>query len=250
MKIEKYKKLSNGRYKISLDNNQDIILYEEVILYYELLLKKEIDNDLLIEIDKMNQEWDVYYVGLNSLRTRFKSVYELKMFLLKKEYPNDLVEKAVDKLLKQGYLNDRSYTKGFIHNRIITSSYGPFRIEKELLDKKIDSNIIKEEMEVFTKEEQDEKIRKIIDKGIKTNHNRGGVVLKNKIYNDLKNLGYDISSINSIISTYSFQNKEEIARKEYDKLYRKYSRKYSGDELKRKIREKMYLKGLDISNIE
>lgn len=250
MRIEKYKKLSNGRYKISFDNNQDIILYEEVILYYELLLKKEIDNDLLIEIDKMNQEWDVYYVGLNSLRTRFKSVYELKMFLLKKEYPNDLVDKAVDKLLKQGYLNDRSYTKGFIHNRIITSSYGPFRIEKELLDKKIDSNIIKEEMEVFTKEEQDEKIRKIIDKGIKTNHNRGGVVLKNKIYNDLKNLGYDISSINSIISTYSFQNNEEIARKEYDKLYRKYSRKYSGDELKRKIREKMYLKGFDISNLE
>ena len=47
-----------------------------------------------------------------------------------------------------------------------------------------------------------------------------------------------------MISSYEFENDSNIAKKEYDKLYKKYSRKYSGDELKYKIREKMYLKGL------
>ena len=84
----------------------------------------------------------------------------------------------------------------------------------------------------------------MIEKGIKTNHNRGGVVLKQKIYNDLKLNGYDISMINSAISNYTFENNEDIAKKEYEKLYRKYSRKYTGSELESIIREKLYQKGL------
>ena len=244
IKIVKYKKSSNGKYKVFLDNDHELLLYEDVILKYNLLLTKEIDEKLLIEIDKYNQECDVYYVALNSIKSRFKSIYDLRLTLLKKEYPEELVDKAIDKLIKQGYLNDRSFTKSFINNKMITTNSGPYKIERELLDKKIDASIVKEEIEVFTREEQISKIRKLIERGIKTNHTRGGIVLKQKIYNDLKVLGYDISLINEVILTYTFEEDSDIAKKEYDKLYRKYSRKYSGEELKRKIREKLYLKGL------
>lgn len=43
---------------------------------------------------------------------------------------------------------------------------------------------------------------------------------------------------------YSFENDEFIAKKEYDKLFKRLSRKYSGSELKNKIREKLFQKGL------
>ncbi len=244
MKIVKYKKGTKGRYKILLDNDNEIILYEDVILKYNLLLKKEIDEDTLIEIDKYNQECDVYYTALNSINNRFKSTYELKQSLLKKEYPEDLVNKAITKLLDQGYLNDRMFAKSYINNQIITTNKGPYKIAKELNEKKIDSEIINEEIELFTEEEQISRINKLIEKGIKTNRNRGGVVLKQKIYNDLKLNGYDISMINSVISNYTFENNEDIAKKEYEKLYRKYSRKYTGSELESIIRDKLYQKGL------
>lgn len=244
MKIIKYKKMSKGRYKIYLDNDKDIVLYEDVILKYNLLLKKEIDEELLIEIDKYNQECDVYYIALASINNRFKSTYELKQSLLRKEYPIDLVDKAIEKLLKQGYLNDRMFARSYINNQIITTNKGPYKITKELNEKKIDSEIINEEIQIFTEEEQITKIKKLIEKGIKTNHSRGGIVLKQKIYNDLKLNGYDISMINRIISNYSFENDQDIAKKEYEKLYRKYSRKYSDSELENKIREKLYQKGL------
>ena len=244
IKIIKYKKSSNGKYKVYLDNDHELLLYEDVILKYNLLLTKEIDDNTLIDIDKYNQECDVYYVGLNSIKSRFKSIYDLRMTLLKKEYPEELVDKAIEKLIKQGYLNDRSFTKSFINNKMITTNSGPYKIERELLDKKIDASIVKEEIEVFTNEEQISRIKKLIEKGIKTNHTRGGIVLKQKIYNDLKLLGYDISLINEVILTYTFEEDSDIAKREYDKLYRKYSRKYEGEELKRKLREKMYLKGL------
>ncbi|MBR2828158.1 MAG: RecX family transcriptional regulator, partial [Bacilli bacterium] len=210
MKIEKYKKMSKGRYQLLLDNGEKLVLYEEVILKFELLLKKEIDVNTMIEVDKLNQEWDVYYQGLNSLRVRYKSIYELELFLLKKEYPQDLVDKSIHKLMEQGYLNDRSFTKGYIHNKMVTSNSGPNKIEKELLDKKIDLSIISEEMKVFTREEQEIKVKKIIEKEIRSNRNRGGIVLKNKIYHDLIQYGYDSSISTSILSSYTFDTDSSL----------------------------------------
>ena len=244
MKVIKYKKMANNRYKVYLEENHELLLYEDVILKYNLLIRKDIDEELIIEMDKYNQECDVYYVALNSIKNRFRSVYELKNILLNKEYPIDLVENAIARLITQGYLDDRSYCKSYINNQMITTNKGPFKIIRELNEKKVDSEIIDSEISVFDSEEQSTRIRKLIDKGIRTNHNKGGVVLKQKIYNDLKNLGYDVALINSIISEYDFGNNLDIAKKEYEKLYKKYSKKYSGEELKYRIREKMYLKGL------
>ena len=244
MKIIKYRKSSKGKYKIDLADGNTLVLYEEVILKFNLLLKGEIDEDLLIEIDKCNQEWDVYYVALHSLKARMKSIYDMKSFLIRKEYPLDLVEKVIDKLVKQGYLNDRGFAKSYVRSQMLTTSKGPYKIERDLGEKKIDIEIIKEALLDFTEDEQILRIEKLINKGIKTNHNKGGLVLKQKIYNDIKNLGYDVFLINKVIADYSFDIDNEIAKKEYEKLYNKYKNKYNEQELKRVIREKLYKKGL------
>lgn len=244
MKIIKYSKGTKGKYKVYLENDTILTLYEEVILKYNLLIYKEIDTSIIDDIKSDNMKYEVYYVALNSIKSRIKSEYELKESLIRKEYPIDLINEALEKLTTQGYLNDRSYAKSFINNQIVVSSKGPLKIEKELLDKRIDSNIIQEELSVFDEELQLERIEKLVNKAIKSNHTRGGNVLKQKICNDLKNLGYEYSLISSVLANASFSNDNSIAKKEYEKLYRKYSRKYSGTELSRVIREKMYMKGL------
>ena len=244
MKILKYKKLSSGRYKLELEDSQPVELYEETILKYELLLKKRIDNSEMIEISEYDKEWDVYYVGLKALKSRFKSTKELRDYLIRKEYPYDLVNNAVEKLLKQGYLNDELFAKSYINNQMVTSSRGPIKISNDLFSKGISQSIVNKEIEVFTEEVQLEKINKIIRISLKSNRTRGGMVLKNKIINDLVISGYDLSIISKVISDFEFDNNDDIAKKEYDKLYRKYSRKYSGKELEYKIKEKLYQKGL------
>ena len=62
--------------------------------------------------------------------------------------------------------------------------------------------------------------------------------------NDLKTLGYNFSLIQEIISTFSFKEDESLSKKEQEKALRKYSRKYQGEELKRKVQEYLYRKGL------
>ena len=228
MKILKYQKKKNGKYLLTLEDGREFLYYEEVILQYQLLLKKEILESDLLEIHETNLFYDVYYVALKSIQLRMKSEYELRVFLQKKEYPEEMISKAISKLLEQGYLNDRVFA----------------RSRRDLENKKIDSSIILEELSCFDLESQKEKLHKITKKGIQSNHSRGGVVLKQKIMNDCKLLGYDSSVISSVLSTYSFSSDPDLAKKEYEKLYQKYSKKYEGYELKSKIREKMFQRGL------
>ena len=240
MKILKYKKKRNGQYELQLDSGKELSLYEEVILKFELLLKKNIDEGDLEQILLSNQEYDVYYVALKSLKSRFKSVKAL----LKKEYPQEYVEKAIQKLLSQGYLDDRSFAKAYINQQMITTSKGPRKIEKELLDKGVSSDIIFSEISVFTKEEQLPKIEKVASRLLKSNRSRGGAVLKRKLVHDLQVLGYDISNIEEVLSKMDFSDTKDISKREAEKLYRRLSRKYSGRELEYKIKEKLYQKGL------
>lgn len=247
MKIIKYKKGSKGLYKVELDDGRVLSLYEDVILKFDLLLKKEIMNSDLDSINKYNLECDVYYIALNNIKSRFKSEFELRNILKKKEYPDEYIELAINKLIKQGYLNDRLFARSYINNQMITTSRGPIRIQRDLLDKKIDYNVINEELGVFSEEEQLMKIKKIISKKLQSNHSRGGYVLKQKVVNDVKLLGYDSLVISRVISEFDFSsNDEDIAKKEYNKLYKRLSHRYSGDELERKIREKLYQKGLKL----
>ena len=146
MKILKYKKERNGKYLVTMDDGRDFLFYEEVILQFDLLLKKEIlEKDLSIIQDK-NMEYDVYYVALSNIKKRYKSTFELKEVLRKKEYPEDLIDKAISLLTKQGYLNDQQYARSYIHIQMDTTMHGPIRIMNELLNKKIDSSIVEDEI--------------------------------------------------------------------------------------------------------
>lgn len=242
LKITKYKKSINGKYKVYLEDGRELSLYEETILKFELLLKKEVTD--IPKINEYNLEWDVYYVALKSLKSRFKSVHDTRDFLIKKEYPIDLVDNAIEKLVKQGYLNDDSFTKGFINSQIITTSKGPYKIRGELQDKGISNKIIDDNIDVFTEELQLEKLNKLVSKLLKSNRTRGGSVLRKKITTDLVNLGYDSEMIYKVLTNYNFNDTSDIAKKEYDKLYKKYSKKYEGEELNYKIKQSMYQKGL------
>ena len=91
---------------------------------------------------------------------------------------------------------------------MITTNHGPKRIEKDLMNKEIPSHIIQDEIEEFTKEEEKERIDKIITYRMKMNRTRAGQVLKSKIYNDLVQLGYSFDVIQECLENYQFSNNQ------------------------------------------
>ena len=55
------------------------------------------------------------------------------------------------------------------------------------------------------------------------------------------NLGYYTSIIKEEISTYNFRIDKGTYEREYNKIYKSLSRKYEGNELEYKIKQKLYL---------
>ena len=168
MKIIKYKKLPGNKYKITLDNN-DVILYENIIIKNMILLKKDIKEDELKQYLNENIFYEGYYKALNYIKFRMRSTNEIEKYLAK-EFNKDLIEKIILNLTKEGYLNDDYFTKCYINDSINLKNIGPNKIIHELEKLGIDKSIIDKNIKVFTKEKEEEKIKKIIDKKVKTNN--------------------------------------------------------------------------------
>lgn len=243
MKITKFTRKPNGIYIILLDNGNEHQLYEEIILKYGLLLTKKIDEQELENILKENKKWESYYQALKLLRKTIKTKQEIYIYLKEKDYDKKDIEENINLLEKQGYLNDSIYSKSYINNQILTTSKGPKNIILELEKKGVEKEDYQEAIEEYTIDIQKEKIEKIINKKIKSNHNKSNKNLKQKIEKDIINLGYDISIIKNVLQDTTFQNDSEIAKKEYQKQYNKLSRKYEGKELEYKLKQKMYSLG-------
>lgn len=243
MKIIKYKKLKSDKYKIFLEDESTMELYEDTILKYNLLISKEIKKEDLDELEKFNYDLDAYYIALKYLDIRPRSKKEINDYLLKKGFSNDIISDTISKLETQGYLNDLAFGRVFLNNKLITTSNGPLKVRKELQQHNLNIEDINTILEEYTDDIQVEKINKQINRIIKSNRNKGNVYIKRKIYNDLNNEGFNSSLIEEELNHLELEDDTDLAKKEYDKLYKKLSKKYTGSELEFKINQKLYQKG-------
>lgn len=249
MKIEKFSKHKNGMYHLILEDGNKVKIHEDLILKYSLLLTKQVDDSLLEELHHENQIYEIYEVALKYLNIKLRSRKELYEYLVKKGYDKDIIDSVLELLLKQGYLDDKIYAVAFVHDKILMSSYGPNTIRGELEHYGISNEIIDEAIISFSEDLEKERIEKLINKQVKTNHNKGAILLKKKIQSYLLNLGYSTILVNQALNGMKLVD-ENIYQKEYDKLYAKLSKKYSGKELEYKLKQKMYQKGFTSSNYE
>lgn len=246
MKITKFKKMSGNRYKVFLDNNDIIILNENVILDYNLLITKEI-NDNYEEIKEANNKYYIYDMILKYISKKMRCESEIKKYLKSKEINDDLSDRIILKLRENGLLNDRDYVKSYISDKVRLNNIGLNKIKSELYKLKLDKDIVDEEINNYSGEDIIDNLEKLIDKKIRTNRSYGGSLLKQKIITDFVNKGYNKEDIIDILNKKDLNN-EDLYNKEYNKLYNKYKSKYSGSELEYFIKQKLYSKGLKKSD--
>lgn len=250
MKINKFTKKKNGMYDISFEDGRTITAHEDIILKYELLIKKELTEELEQKIEKENITYIAYDLAIKYITKKMRCKKELKEYLSSKEVDLKEIEKVIEILEKNGYLNEEIYVESFINDKIILSNDGPNKIRKELQTKGINTKTIEEKIAVFEKEQQIEKINKIITKMIKSNKSKSTYILKNKIIDYLSNLGYEKSLILDLLSNFELEDSKDLIKKEYDKIYKKLSKKYSGKELEYKVKQKMYSLGFQNYYVE
>ncbi len=204
MKIEKYELTKKNSYNIYLSNGEVITLNERVITKNELLLRKEINSELYDKLKYENNIYDAIDKAIKYISVRLRSTKEIKDYLIKKGYSLDVVEAAIKELLNNEYLNDDIFTKAYIKDKLTFTSKGDYKIKMELVQLGIDNNIIESNIAMIDEDMLINRIKKSIEKDIKTNKKYKGIVLKNKIYNHLITQGYSKEKVLNVINIYDF----------------------------------------------
>lgn len=248
MKITKFKKISKGKYKVLLDNNESLTLYEDVIINNNLLLSKEVNNDLLDELINQNNDVHAYGMALNYISIRMRSIMELKEYLLNKKISKTIVEKTINRLTNEGYLDDFKFAKAFLNDKITISSSGPLKIRKELLKYGINNTIINEVISEVDNNVVKEKLSNLMKKQIKIKKDSANS-LKLKLINYFTNLGYEKQMVLDELANYDLKSDTNKLNKDYYKLYNKYKGKYSGSKLEYFLAQKLYSKGYTSDDI-
>lgn len=244
MQITKFIKKSGSKYNVYFSNGTYLTIHEDVILKYNLLLNKELNIDELDNIEKDNNRYLVYDMALKYINIKLRCEREIKEYLKKKNIEEELINNTVEKLKKDGYLDSKLYIKSYIQDKINLNNLGPNKIKKDLMTLGFNANDIDDELNKIDNDEVYIKLNRLIDKKISQIKNYSGLILKKKIIDYFIDKGYNKEDIERILNSKDLTNKDQY-KKEYDKLYNKYSKKYTGDELERFIKNKLYQKGFN-----
>ena len=248
MKIEKYIKLKSNRYEVLIDGLK-VKLYDDVIVKYELLRKKEIDEELFEEITKYNDKLEAYYKALRYLTKKLRTEKEIEDYL-RVDYTQKTVDETIDRLKKNGYLNKDIYLKCYLADQINLSNNGPKKIKNSLIKLGYSEEELDERLDSISEEIWLDKIRNSVKKMIAQNKSLSSNKLKEKILYQLSMNGFYKRMIEEVIEESEFKNTDDILVKEYEKAKNKLSKKYDGYELENKILAKLVAKGFYYDDVK
>ena len=251
MKIIKYSKLKDNRYNIKFDDREDIKLYDDIIIKYDLIRNKELDDNKLEDIIKDNNELEVYYKAIKFITTKLRTEKEIYNKFIK-DYDSKLVNKTIKKLKEEKYLNNDIYLRCYIDDQVLLNNIGPNKIKDNLLKLGLYEEDINNYLENIDKEVWLNKLEKIINKKINSNHSYSNNKLKEKLVYDLSNQGFYKYMIEEVIDRSNFKEDNNLLERDFDKLYNKLCKKYEGKELDYQLRNRLLQKGYyyeDINNI-
>ena len=190
----------------------------------------------------INALWIFGTAGIISLISkRIRCEKEIRNYL--KKYTNDLeeIENIIKKLYEDGLLNKELFMKSYLHDKMSFTNDGPLKIKKNLIDFGFNNFEIEDLLIEFNQDLQKEKIKKYIEKNLKSNK-KSLYIFKQKMLLNLINLGYEKDDIIKFLDKVSIEE-ENLKEKEIEKIKKKYSKKYEGIDLDRIIKQKLYEKG-------
>ena len=240
MKINKFKKVGKNKYKIIFDNT-DLTLYEDVILKYDLLIKKDVDLDLIDKIIEENKYEDAFESSVSYIEIKMRNKKEIIDYLRKKEFNESHINYAVDKLNKLNLLNEKRYIEAFINDKVNLTLDGPFKIRNALLDFDFSENDIDNYLNTFSSDIWESKLNKIINKKKSLMKNKSYTMFINKLKLDLYNMGYDKYMIDNMLMNIEYSSNA------IDKEIEKAKKKFKND--KNKIISSLLRKGYNYEEI-
>ncbi len=246
-KISNIKK-KNNKYIITLDDNTNLELYLDVLIKFNLLKPRELSDREYKEIIEYNIFCEAYNKALRLLNIKQRTKKELETKL--KDYSKEVLDKVINKCEEMGFLNEMVYVESYISDQINLGIKGPNYIKRNLEKLITNNNLIEEILNNIDEDIWLKRLDKIISKKMKTYNNLSKNKMLMKLKSYLISLGYEMDMVNEKVNSLALDENTNALEKEYQKELIKLGKKYTGNELKTKLKYNLYKKGYSLEYID
>jgi regulatory protein len=183
-KIEEQKKKKN-RVNIYIDGEFSSGLYKDTILKYHLYEGKEITKSELSEIQQFEILQDAKEKALNYLSYRTRSKKEIKNYLYKKNFEEEIIYNIINDFENSGLIDDKTFAEMWVKDRSKRNPKGNLILRKELIEKGISEEIINSVLKNINEKEN---AKRAASKALKKYINKNN--FKEKILSYLSRRGF------------------------------------------------------------
>lgn len=246
-------KNNKERYNIYVNENYAFAVDEGTLIKFGLQKGNILEQHEIDDIVYEDEIAKAFSKALSFLSFQMRSEHEVRQKLLQAEYGAAVVEEAIRKLERLGFLNDESYSKALVETRKRTAKKGPAAIRQDLMKKGIDKSLQEQVLEDFSHREQVEIASELAAKQIRASAGKTPTQVKQKIQDLLLRKGYSYSVVREVLEQQTFERAAdewgELVEQQGDKVWRKYAAKFTGNERNNKVKQALYQKGFPIEVI-
>lgn len=162
------------------------------------------------------------------------------------------MNEMIDKLEQKGYINDEKYLMNSIE-KMMDASEGKQKILRELVRKGIPYDTIKEVLDTYDDDNEKSKAIRFVSKIEKTMRAGSVKMKKQMLISRLIKKGFSFDIAKDVVSHYAFTedflDDKDYLEKAIQKAIKSYSKKYSGNELKRMVLSQLVRKGFNSEDV-
>lgn len=196
-KIEAQKK-NKDRLNIYIDDEFAFGISLDVFVKYNLRKDQEIEDEFIKEILLAEENNKVINLAVRYLSLRQRSIKELRDYLKRKGYEDNLIDNTIDYLEGKNYLNDYEFAQSFIRDKSYLNKYGVNKIRYELMNKGISREIISQTLE-FDKDEEYNNALELAHKKMKSYRNQDMNSIYRKLGGFLQRRGYRYDTVTKVL---------------------------------------------------
>lgn len=135
------------RYNLFIDHAFALSVHEDILIKHRLSKGERVERDRLVEIAADEELQAAWVLALRYLGRRPHSNKEMRMYLKRKGYEPSLVDKVIERLIENGYLNDEQFAQQWTENRIHLQSKGKRWVKQELQQKGVAPELIRDALD-------------------------------------------------------------------------------------------------------
>jgi len=200
--IEIQSQVSNPQRKtLIFDDGSVFGISEDVFISYNFTAGSELTDDSYNKLLDDELKVKVHNSALRLLVYRMRSINEMRDRLIKKKYPNNIIDDTINKLLKMGYLNDVEFANAFARDKVKSKKIGQLALRVEFIPHKIDEEILEKAIfNVYEKYPVSDLIKLLLDKKKIQPGTKIDQKTKKRIYDLLIRKGFNWNDISNVFT--------------------------------------------------